>query len=949
LWSTLSWVQSAQAGSTVSPALYTRDLAIDHVAAAAAQIGSLHGIDTHALARRFTALARAQETNAAGPTGTGQLVTTTNWSVTPAGTQTNLGDLPVNAVLSPDGAHLLIVNSGAGIQSVQVIDTSSSGVIQTIPYSAPNGAFIGAAYSPNGKSAYVAGGGQNVVHFFTVGGDGMLTANGDLSLGPSTGAPTNNDPYPAGLSVSRDGKLLYVANSFSNTVDVIDTVKQALVKQVPVGQFPYTTLVDPSSGRIFVSNWNDATVSVIDPLSNAVLATIPVGAHPTGMAFGTYGRLYVADANADAISVIDTLGLHEIRRFSVLGYRNAPFGSSPQSLTVDVHRSTLYVANAGNNAIAVFSLRPDGSGEVFQGWIPTAWYPTSVTLNADNSRLFVTNGYGLGETPNNTNLFPNPTRANPPIVGGVNGFNDKYCNCTYDQFTGTMDIGTLSTIPLPSRAEMIGDTLQVFINDHYLDISPTDRDANNPVPLPGGTSPIKHVIYIIKENRTYDQVFGDEPAGNGDPSLTLFGKSVTPNLHALAERFGLIDNFYADAQVSADGHNWILSANASDYDEKLWPQNYSAAPGRNYPYTFESALGVVQSPGGYLWDNAAVANVSYRTYGEYTNFGGGPTTAVVQPSNLSCTGPSTTVYLGVTIPAGDVACFPPTTVNPTTAPNLVGHIDAQFPPYDTNYPDMQRFANWKQEFDQYVANDNLPALELVRFSQDHTRGTNVGQWTAQSMVSDNDAAVGALVDAVSHSKYWASTAIFVTEDDAQNGPDHVDSHRTEALVISPYTSQATSRAIHIHYDTSAMVRTIELLLGLKPMSQYDATAMPMWQVFSGTPDMTPYNAIPESVPLAFNTPQTFGAKLSAKMNFTLPDEAPAGTLNQILWHSIKGAKTPYPQTPGASGSGAPPASFILGSLAQKSLDRAGLGGSSVRVIVLHRSAPHLGAHGRARR
>jgi hypothetical protein len=355
----------------------------------------------------------------------------------------------------------------------------------------------------------------------------------------------------------------------------------------------------------------------------------------------------------------------------------------------------------------------------------------------------------------------------------------------------------------------------------------------------------------------------------------------------------VIDNFYADAQVSADGHNWALSANASDYDEKLWPQDYSASPGRNFGYPFEGGTALPQSPGGYIWDDTAAANLTYRDYGLYSNFPAAFSTATVIPQDGQCSGPTSPVYSGVTAPAGDIFCFQPITVNAATSPALVGHLDPKYQAYDLRYRDVDRVAEWQREFNQNVANNDLPSLELLRLSSDHTAGTTPNAWTPQYYAADNDAAVGRLVDTVSHSKYWASTAIFVTEDDAQNGPDHVDSHRTEALVISPDTSQATPRAEHGHYDTAAMLRTIELILGLGPLSKYDATAAPMSAVFSSNPDVTPYNAIAATVPSATNSLQSYGAVQSKAINFALPDQAPTAEMNRILWHAVKG-NVPYP-------------------------------------------------------
>jgi phospholipase C len=405
------------------------------------------------------------------------------------------------------------------------------------------------------------------------------------------------------------------------------------------------------------------------------------------------------------------------------------------------------------------------------------------------------------------------------------------------------------------------------------------------------------VIYIIKENRSYDQVMGDDVHGNGDPSLTLFPRAVTPNHHALADRFGLMDNFYADAEVSADGHNWVMSANASDYNEKFWPQFYAGNRG-NRPYDMEGGSRVDLSPGGYLWDSAAAAHISYRNYGEFYLFDASYGTKHLIPATQSgsCTGPVTTAYTGTTIPAGQALCFAPMDINASVAPNLVGHYDPRFRNYDMHYPESERVAEWKREFLGYVAHNTLPRLEILRLPTDHTAGTSVGGFTPDATMAQNDLALGQVVDIVSHSKYWASTAIFVTEDDAQNGPDHVDAHRTVGFVISPYTGESHPTVDHTLYDTASMIRTIELILGLHPMSQYDASAVPMWRMFHSKPDLRPYTALAETVSTtAVNGPHAFGARASGRMDFTEEDHAPMDGLNHILWHAIKGARTPYPR------------------------------------------------------
>ncbi len=819
-----------------------------------------------------------------------------NWTITPAGTQTLLGDLPLNSVLSPDGRFLLISNDGAGVQSLQVVATATNRVIQTISYTVPNGVFVGLAYSHDGAHAYAASGGSDVVHTFDVLASGMLSATGDITIGT-----TKDNPFPTGLSISPDDSTLYVANNLTNNVAVVSTAKKAVTSTITIGTYPYTTVVSSDGKTVYASNWGDSTVSVIDASSKKVTATIAVGNHPSAMTLGPKGILFVADSNSDAISVVDTNANKTIRTISVSLFKNAPLSSSPQGLVVDKDNQYLYVVNAGNNDVVVIALNGSKGPEKTLGLIPTAWYPTSVTMGKDGV-LRVTNGKGRGAGPNDKKYSPNPTRKNPPIVDGITGYNDKYCNCTFDQYSGSMIVGTLSSIPAPGKGLLALFSDQVKRNDHLGDTSVLQRDAGNPIPLPGGVSPIKHVIYIVKENRTYDQVFGDLPQGNGDPALTLFPRDNTPNLHALAEKFGTFDNFYADAEVSADGHNWINSANASDYNEKMWPQDYSPGVGRNRDYDFEGGSNINLSPGGYLWDSSAQAGISYRNYGEFIVDKFTAKDVKIIPANQSCPGAIAHSYSGVTIPKGSVLCFPAETINPKSTPNLVGHFDQQFRTFDMRYRESDRITEWSREYNQFVSNNNLPQLEILRLPNDHTSGTSPNRITPQSAVAENDLAVGQVVDLVSHSKYWANTAIVVTEDDSQNGPDHVDAHRTEALVISPYTQRAQPFVDHTLYDTAAMVRTIELILGLRPLSQYDYAATPMWRDFHKNADTTPFKALPEKYgPDQVNTATTYGAQASAHMNFNVADiSSQDQALNTILWGAVKGANSPYPGSNGGS-------------------------------------------------
>jgi YVTN family beta-propeller protein len=824
-------------------------------------------------------------------------------AITPAGKQTMLGDLPLNSILSPDGKHLVVANGGAGIQSLQVIDTATSRVVQSLTYTVPDGVFVGLAYSSDGTTVFASSGGNNTIHMYSVGANGMLTATGDFSAGPRMSTPLGNGPWPIGLGLSHDNSTLYVANNLGSSVGIFDTASKTLKATVPVGSFPYTTQLSRDGKQVFVSNWGDATISVIDTAAQRVTATIPVGNHPTAMTLGAGDLLFVSDSNSDAISVIHVSQLKETRRISLGPYDHAQLSTTPEGLALSPDNKTLYVADAGADEIAVVGLDDSGEPTGVRGRIPTAWYPTSVVVSSDGKTLFVTNGKGEGAGPNSANLYPNPTRMNPPIVDGVTGYNDGYCNCTFDNYTGTMMTGTLSTIEVPREGLLRVYTNQVARDNRYPNASGSqaaDRDPRSPIPLPGGSSPIKHVIYVIKENRTFDQVLGDLSIGDTDPALVLFGQTNTPNLHALAERFGVLDSFYADAEVSADGHNWSTSAYASDYNEKMWPQDYSPGVGRNRGYDFEGGTTINLSPGGYLWDAARDAGISLRNYGEFAN--NGPLAQATQISESqadSCSGPIAHSYTGVTIAPGNVLCFPATTVNATTTPGLVGTVDPKFRSYDLRYREGDRLAEWQREFDHYVATDSLPQLEIMRLPNDHTSGTQPGRLTPQAYVAENDYAVGKLVDIVSHSKYWSSTAIFIVEDDAQNGPDHVDAHRTEALVISPFTSRRQPRVEHTLYDTAAMLRTMELILGLRPLRQYDANSVPLWRLFKpgavDPEDLATYDALPESVPpTQLNGASAFGAAESLAMDFEQEDRAPMDELNHIIWGAVKGADTPYP-------------------------------------------------------
>jgi hypothetical protein len=503
------------------------------------------------------------------------------------------------------------------------------------------------------------------------------------------------------------------------------------------------------------------------------------------------------------------------------------------------------VANADNNTVAVVDIAKPGASEV-EGWVPVGWYPTAVTFSRDGSKFFVLNGKGTTSEPNVRGPQPGAARE------------DR-------QYTGNMFQGTIGIVPMPDRAALAAMTRRVRALTPYTEatrLAPADAPVGNPIPRRvGGSSPIKHVFYVIRENRTYDQVLGDIPRGNGDPSLTLFGEEVTPNAHAIAREFTLFDNFYVDAEVSYDGHAFSMGAYATDVVEKLWPTNYG---GRGTPYLSEGGFNIRDQygnfsapPQGYLWDFAKRAGVSVRSYGEFASW----------------------ARQGSVVHA-DV-------------PGLEGLVHPSFPPFDLAIQDQRRVDIWLEEFKKFERDGTLPQLSIIRIGNDHTRGTTRDAWTPRAMVADNDLALGRIVDAISHSRYWKESAIFVIEDDAQNGPDHVDAHRSILLAISPFSRRRSVDSTL--YSTTAVLRTMELILGLPPMSQYDAGATPMYKAFQPVPDLTPFSARAARISLdERNDWSAPGALASARMNFRDADRTPELELNQIIWQSVRGAGSVMP-------------------------------------------------------
>ncbi len=778
-----------------------------------------------------------------GPQPDGTSITPQGWRVTPAGTQTTLGPGTMDIAMSPLGNLLLAVNAGYNDHSIMAIDPADGHVLQTIDATGGNGGgwwdwssghssgyYVGVAFSPDGTRAWASDGAGSALHTYTVAGR-TLKEGQRIKLTLNVG---NQGAYPAGIAVNADASRLYVAGNLMDTLFVVDPNARTVVGKVPVGHLPYGVALSRDGSRAFVTNWGGRTVSVVDTGTLKVVKTLTVGTHPSAiLASPTRNELYVANSDSDTVSVLDAATSKILRTIDLRPYANAPIGASPNAIAASPDGGTLYVANATDNDVAVVRLASAGStkGDNVLGLIPTAWYPSGVTLDPKGGTLFVTNMKGLGVGPN-----LDPKTYWPTIMRG-----------------------TLSRIPVPSATKLKTYTAQVRANDHFG--APPTVPSGSVIPAkPGDPTPITHVIYVMKENRTYDQVLGDLGRGNGDPSLAIFGADVTPNQHELARRFVTFDNFYADAEVSADGWSWVNGATANTYNQKNWPLDYNWY-GR--PYDFggfgdpETAGMPGQDPGrAFLWDSLAAKGIDYRNFGFFVD-----NPVDLQPS----------------------------------IPGLIGHTDPLFPGWDLSTPDQVRIERWLQVFAGYQTAGSMPTMQFVYLPSDHTAGTTPKAGNPSSMVADNDLALGRLVDAVSHSSFWASTAIFVTEDDAQDGPDHVDGHRTLGFIISPYTQ--TGAVDSTFYSGVSLLRTMELILGVDPMTQFDALATPMWDAFTSTPNLRPYTVITPGVSLtAINGPNAPMAAESLSIDFSEPDLIPMGLMNEILWRSVRGADSAVPPT-----------------------------------------------------
>lgn len=758
------------------------------------------------------------------------------WSLRPTGRQVMLGDFPVNIALHPQGQWAAVLHAGYGTHEVVLLDLADDA--RVVSRHVIDAAFYGLAWSADGTRLYASGATRERVEVFRFEHE-QLVHDAPLPV-----AAQDATCVPAGLAVAHDGQTVYVAGQRGHEVVAVRTdTGAALHVKLPDDSYPYACIVDEAHQRLYVSLWGQASVAVL-PLPLA--AGTPVATfwsteeHPNEMLLTRDGgTLYVANANRNTVSVIDTATGRTRAVLCSAIYPNAPAGSTPNAIALAPDEKTLYIANADNNNVAVMDVS-DPSGGRSLGFIPVGWYPTSVRVTPDGKRLLVANGKGITSKANRHG--PQPERRHATTVEYIAGLLQ----------------GTLSVINVPKPDALAKLSEQAYACSPLRnDLQPVlTRPDNNPIPAaPGQPSPIKYVLYIVKENRTYDQVLGDMPEGNGDPTLCIFPENVTPNLHAIAREFVLLDNFYVESEVSADGHEWSMAAYATDFVEKNWPLNYGGKSFGKIGYPSEGEARIATPASGYIWDRCAAANVTYRSYGEFVRRD------------------------GKTLQA--------------TSPALEGHFDPEYEPYNLDYSDLDRAARFIDELHRFEAAGDMPQMQILRLPNDHTHGTRAGKLTPTAMVAQNDLAMGRVVEALSRSRFWPQMAVFVVEDDAQNGPDHVDAHRTTAYVISPYVRRGT--VDHTLYSTSSMLRTMELILGLAPMTQFDAAARPMYATFGPHANTRPYTArAPQADLEAKNAAVAWGAEESAEMNLAVEDAADDLRFNEIIWRSVRGADSPMP-------------------------------------------------------
>lgn len=818
-----------------------------------------------------------------------RIIVPTNQVLSPIGRQVEYIGRPTDLALSPDGRWLAVLD----FQSVLLIDPVAGKVVSQVRHQ--DGSYAGLAFTPDGRRLY-ASSFTGSIGVFEVEADGELEPLAPIKLAATKAAL--EEVVPVGLTIDRGGKSLWAVLNLKNAVAEIDLAEGKILRQIAVGNAPFGVL--QLGDKLYVTNWagrapdkdsvtgpsgrgpkvrvdpvkyiaSDGSVSVVDLKSGKETKQIVVELHPSALIASPDGsRIFVANANSDSVSVIDTKRDEVVETISTRPTEKLIFGSSPNALAISPDGKTLYVSNGTNNAVAVMAV--DSPKSRLLGCFPTGWYPAGLVLDGKRNELYVANVKGVGSR---NVVWKGDRKVNGKEVFG-------YHSKDY--------LGTISLVAPPKPDALPALTAKVLENNRLTEtisaMAPPRKDAPlRAVPQRHGEpSLIKHVLYIIKENRTYDQVFGDVGRGEGDPELCIFGKEVTPNHHKLVDEFVLLDNFYCSGVLSADGHQWATEAFVVDYLEKAfggWPRSYPFAGGDAMAY----------APSGFLWDNALAHKKSLRVYGEFIR----ATVRWKDPDNKTRPG-FLDCYRDFLEETGKIEIRGEASIEslePYVCPTTIG--------FPSTVSDVYRADQFKRELAKFEADGKLPNLMIMLLPNDHTAGTRPGMPTPAAAVADNDLALGQIVEAFSHSKFWKDSAIFVVQDDPQAGFDHIDGHRTVAMAISPYTRRGSVDSTN--YNQTSMIRTMELILGLPPMNQLDASATAMANCFTEKPDLTPYKAVKNNIPLdQLNPPvsaikdprQLHWANVSLKMPFDDVDEADEDTLNRVIWHSVRGRDDTYP-------------------------------------------------------
>lgn len=745
--------------------------------------------------------------------------------IQPAGHSIDIGNMPLSVVLSPEKDRLVLMLNGYLEQGIQVVDPKTGAVVQTLEQPA---AFYGLVFSSTGTTLYASGGNEDAIYRYQWKA-GRATKTGVFILAPKK-KDEDSTRFPAGLALSKNNRYLYAAENLSNTLAVVDTLSGKVVQRFATGPTPFA-VVRSADGSVYVSSWAGNTITryLTDPSGRLKSQQqLAVGRNPSSLLLNKSGsRLYATSGSIDRIAVIDTHAFQVVATLQDRAPAGPAEGSTPDGLTLSADETRLFVMEADNNAVAVFDLSAATSdmaaatgSDLLTGRIPVGWYPTAALTHGGS--LYVVNGKGNG------------TRANPGAA------QMKAYEATPQEYTLGILKGTLTVLPERFDAPSLeAHTKQV-----------SELNGWNQPRAAFQYPPLKHVIYVIKENRTYDQVLGDLKSGDGDESLVFFPRKISPNHHALAERFGLFDRFFVNAEVSMQGHPWTTSGYSNDYLEKTVTSAYSdRRPGIDNDEAEDPAE-------GYLWDLVSRKGLWLRNYGEYVSL-------LEDNKTLMCSKES-----------------------------LVPFTHPTYPGFNMEILDQHRVDIWIDEFKTFENQGDMPALQILYLPSDHTAGTKAGARSPQACMADNDLALGRVIETLSKSKFWKDTVLFAVEDDSQSGPDHVDSHRSVLLAVSAYNRGGV---IHRFVNTTDVLATIEQILGIGYLSQFDFYGRPLGaEIFAAEPNLEPYQAATPDQSLSEVNPDNDLSKQSRLLKLDEPDASSDAVFNEILWKAIKGSAVPYP-------------------------------------------------------